>query len=344
MGEKLLSIIIPSYNTSRYIDSTLPSILEHEYNNLLEIIIINDGSTDATKEKAERFYKLYPDVVKVVNKENGGHGSGINRGIQEARGHFFKVIDGDDYVETRELIRFLNQIKNIDADVIISPYTTVSAMTSVEKIMMPTNFRFVKKENGIEYNRLYDSDNILPYIYGTIHAITYKTSLLKEHFSDVKVSEKIFYEDNEYCLFPMAFVNKVYLSDCNVYRYVIDQANQSVSSENRKKRIDHQIMVMENILIHYKKLFLNNSSEVTKDYAYRVIGRHVYSIFETYMLFNDNALKRRIELKNIDQKIKRECRDVYLEANIYPVVKMMRLSNYFLYRIIRRYLQKRWNK
>ena len=126
--DKLLTIIIPAYNVSGYIDQCLQSlIVEPDNLKYLDIVAINDGSKDDTLEKMQRYEELYPSAIRVIDKENGGHGSGINRGILEAKGKYLKVLDSDDWVDTNGLTNLISFIRDSveDPDVIINPFEYV---------------------------------------------------------------------------------------------------------------------------------------------------------------------------------------------------------------------------
>ena len=93
---KLLSISIAAYNAESTLEKCVNSMIESRYRRKLEILIINDGSTDNTVKIAKNYENKYPDTVRVIDKENGGHGSTINAGISVATGLYFKIVDADD--------------------------------------------------------------------------------------------------------------------------------------------------------------------------------------------------------------------------------------------------------
>lgn len=99
--EKLLTVVVPAYNMENYLDRCLSSfIIKDEIMKYLDIIVVNDGSTDNTLSIALKYEDKYPNVFRVISKENRGHGSAINTGISNAKGKFFKVVDADDSVNS----------------------------------------------------------------------------------------------------------------------------------------------------------------------------------------------------------------------------------------------------
>ena len=113
-NDKLLTIVVPSYNASKYLDFNLQSFLRPSVPEKLEVIVVDDGSTDETARIADVYHEKYSDTIKVVHKENGGHGSGINAGLRAATGKYFKVVDADDWVDHEALERLLDYIASFD--------------------------------------------------------------------------------------------------------------------------------------------------------------------------------------------------------------------------------------
>ena len=116
-NKKILSIIIPTYNAAKFLDKGLSSFIidDNSLLNMLDIIVVNDGSTDNSVEIAQKYVNKYPDVYRILNKENGGHGSAINEGVKIIKGSYFKVVDADDWVNTdvlKETICYLKDNEN----------------------------------------------------------------------------------------------------------------------------------------------------------------------------------------------------------------------------------------
>ena len=107
MDEKILTVTIPSYNVEAYLEDCLESFVNSEVMDDIEVLIVNDGSSDNTVKIAQRYVDKYENTFRLINKENGGHGSTINTGVREAKGKYFKVVDGDDWVDTRSFIHLV---------------------------------------------------------------------------------------------------------------------------------------------------------------------------------------------------------------------------------------------
>ena len=123
--EKTLSISIAAYNVEEFLKNTLDSLVAPEIMDDIEVLIIDDGSKDNTAAIGKEFVDKYPNSFKVISKPNGGYGSTINAAIDAATGQYFKTLDGDDWYDTENLVRFVKDLKNMSADLILTPFTMV---------------------------------------------------------------------------------------------------------------------------------------------------------------------------------------------------------------------------
>ena len=243
MKSKLLTVTVPCYNSQDYMENCINSLLVG--GDRVEIIIINDGSTDKTGEIADAYAREYPDIVKVIHQENGGHGEGINQGVKNATGKYFKVVDSDDTLNG-DFTSFLNALELCEREGGVD--------------LAVTNYYYVHTD-GVG-DRSIDYSNVLPkwrifewretkkfklHQMLTIHSCTFRTSLLKEWGEPLP--RKVFYEDNLMICKTLPKVKKMYYLPCDLYRYWIGRPDQSVQENVMKGRYRHQLLVTEQSFI-----------------------------------------------------------------------------------------------
>ncbi|WP_445081082.1 glycosyltransferase family 2 protein [Lactococcus sp. KTH0-1S] len=251
---KILTVTIPSYNTEKYIDECLPYLIDERIISDIEILIVSDGSKDNTVSVAQKWADKYPDSIRVIDKENGGHGSTINRGILEATGKYFKVVDGDDWVVTENFVKLVEFLKKSDVDLINNPYFEHDEVTAEKKLMM---------ELKIPANHIMDHEEIIGEIkIPPMHTITYRTSILKDN--DIKIDEKMFYVDVEYICYPLPFVKKSVYLDYPVYVYRTNSGTQSMAIGNMVKNRTMHLKMTKHIWNFIKNLPENISESVKK--------------------------------------------------------------------------------
>lgn len=249
-----LTIVVPAYNIAPYIDKCLYSLLNHRNVFKTEILLINDGSKDETLKIAQEYEKFTNGIVRVIDKQNGGHGSTINKGIEEAKGKYFRLIDGDDWVDSENLAKQIDILEKEDVDLIL----TKGCYEYVEKPQLVNIIDYDFLNEGTEY--LFD-DLVYPHFgfneYGPLLTTgTYKTQCLKAgHF---KITEKKPYVDMEFNAFSILKVNSLKYYNLDIYRYLIGRAGQTVSRDFwKKKYMDHR-EIIESLL-----LFVNSPNELT---------------------------------------------------------------------------------
>ena len=245
---KVLSFIIPAYNSQAFLDKCIGSMLSQPILDKLEILVVNDGSTDATAEIAQRYCNQYPSVVRLISQENKGHGGALNTGCAQARGTYLKVIDADDWVETENLPKFIALLEGCDSDVVLTHHRTIDIGTGEVK-----NWRSYPDA----FERAYGFQEIMCQWRNfdrslTFHGITYRTAFYYRYATPLP--EHVFYEDHEYATFPCCYGERVTCFDLFLYDYRIGDVNQSVSNQNQLKRLRHTETVIRRMLEKYKAL------------------------------------------------------------------------------------------
>ena len=239
---KLISFAVPCFNSAEYMDKCIESLLKAGEE--AEIIIVNDGSTkDNTKEIADGYVEKYPNIIKAIHKENGGHGDAVNFGLKEATGKYFKVVDSDDWVDESALAKIMDTLKNFDAnknypDAILSNYVYEHVYNNTQKI--------VDYKKQFPEEKIFDFEESKPFETGkfiAMHSLIYRTELLKE--INLELPKHTFYVDNLFIYYPLPFVKTFYYINVNFYRYFIGRPDQSVAEKVIMKRIDQHIRVTE---------------------------------------------------------------------------------------------------
>jgi glycosyltransferase involved in cell wall biosynthesis len=236
---KLLSVVIPCYNSQEYMRNCIESLLPGRED--VELLIVNDGSVDGTAEIADDYSRKYPSIVKAIHQENGGHGEAVNAGIRNATGLYFKVVDSDDWVDIRAYLKILDTLRELREE---------------EKLVDMLISNFVYEKEGAKYKKVMKYDNVLPENtvfswndmkffrkgqYLMMHSIIYRTKLLKD--CGLELPKHTFYVDNLYVYQPLSNVETMYYVNVDLYRYFIGREDQSVNESVMIRRIDQQLKV-----------------------------------------------------------------------------------------------------
>ncbi len=216
----------------------------------IEIIIVDDGSTDRTAEIADTYARDYPDIVKVIHQENGGHGEAVNTGLRHASGVYFKVVDSDDWVDTSAYQKIRNVLKaykdaNNCIDMFISNFVYEKIGIKHKKTMT--------YESAFPQNKVFTWRDVKIFKKGQyllMHSVIYRTELLRE--CGLKLPAHTFYVDNIFVYYPLPYVKTMYYLNLDFYRYYIGREDQSVHESVMIRRIDQQLKVNYRMIEDYK--------------------------------------------------------------------------------------------
>lgn len=291
----LLSIAVPCYNVEQYLDKCLTSFSDERFNNKLEVIVVNDGSKDRTQEIAEGYVKHFPSIFKLINKENGGHGSAVNAGIKNSTGKYFRIVDGDDWVHTENMVLLLEKLAETDADMFVDQKREVHMVTgATEYFPLPTQIRF---DCVMPFEDICAKYEMSTYI--TLHTLSYKTELLKKH--NIRLQEHIFYVDIEYIIKATMEAKTVQFADLEIYQYLVGNVNQSVNNQNYVKRFSHHSKVTRE-LVRYASL--SQATGIMKEY----LDVRVCLLINTHMtislIYNKNRKEGLVQAKDFRKFLK----------------------------------------
>lgn len=238
---KDITFAVPCYNSQDYMERCVNSLLTG--GERVEIILVNDGSADNTGRIAERYAESYPDIVRTVHQENGGHGAGVNAGLALAEGRYFKVVDSDDWLDTEALLELLRKIRQweeetMQVDLIVCNYIYDHLYEGKTRRM---GYQGVFTENEIcswkEIGRFRPSQ------YLVMHSLIYRTEVLRQ--SGLCLPLHTFYVDNIFANQPLPCVKSICYLNLDLYHYFLGREDQSVNERVLMKRIDQQIKVTE---------------------------------------------------------------------------------------------------
>lgn len=310
--KKTITFGIPCYNSSEYMDHCIESILEgSDYADDVQIVIVDDGSLkDDTAAKADAWQERYPNIIKAVHQENGGHGIAVMKAVSHADGVYFKNIDSDDWVDGDALKTFLQQLRTfISSD---NPVDLVLSNYVYEHVEDNTQ-NFVDYRDAVPTNKIIGWEEIGRFKlsqYLLMHAITYRVEVLRS--ANIQMPEHTFYVDNVYAYVPFPKVKTIYYVDVDLYRYFIGRDDQSVNEKVLTSRVDHYWRVARNMM-HAYHIYDDISSPRLQTYmmSYFTIIMAICSVFSK-MSDREDAMDQLEELwdelRAYDKKMYRKAR------------------------------------
>ncbi len=256
--DKLITFAVPCYNSTAYMEHCVDTILASGAEDI-EIILVNDGSTrDNTAEICDRYASEFPDIIRAIHQENGGHGEGVNQGIRNARGFYYKVVDSDDWVDVDALRKVLDKLRQFNRDgrpidMMLSNYVYEHVVDNAQRV--------VSYRNVFPKNKVFSWDKVgrfRPSQFILMHSVIYRTQLLRD--CKLELPKHTFYVDNIFVYEPLPSVKNMYYMDVDLYRYFIGREDQSVNEKVMMGRVDQQLRV------NYHMMASHNLREVASHY------------------------------------------------------------------------------
>lgn len=278
-AEKLLSVIVPSYNMEAYLAKNISSMMvqDEALRQLVEVIVVNDGSKDRTSEIAHDFAEKYPGCVTVIDKPNGHYGSCINAALPVAKGKYIRVLDADDYADKEVFERFLSFLSNVanedELDLIISNYCNVDPdgkITAQTKYNLPKDASFTL--NSI-------AERFTDFV--SLHAITYRTEMLRE--MGYHQTEGCPYTDTEWFILPMSRVRQVRYFEEILICYLVGRDGQTMQPEIYLRDFPIVIKLVAGIIQKLNKLRQNAVKESIRYFEFLIL-RKSKTVYSTVLL------------------------------------------------------------
>lgn len=336
--QKTITFAVPCYNSAAYMDHCVETLLTAGDD--IEIILVDDGSTkDETPAICDRYAAQYPNIVRAIHQENGGHGEGVNQGLRNASGLYYKVVDSDDWLDAEALQKVMAKLREFAAssapvDLFIANYVYEHVEDDTRKVMRYTNV--------FPQDRIFtwaEIGSFRPSQYLLMHSVIYRTAMLRT--CGLELPKHTFYVDNIFVYQPLPAVKSLYYMDADLYRYFIGRADQSVNEQVMVKRVDQQLRVTKLMIAAH------DLREVKA--AQRKLGRYMTNYLAMMMTISSifliidgspEALGKKTELweylRTVDRALyhKMKYRSVSFVGNI-PGYQGRKLS-VGLYRVARR--------
>ena len=292
--QKLITFAVPCYNSAAYMRHCIETLLSA--GEQAEIILVDDGSVkDDTPAICDEYAAKYPTIVKAIHQENGGHGEGVNQGIRNATGLYYKVVDSDDWLDTDALKKVLERLTTLVArgtapDLMICNYVYEHVEDGTSHTVRYTNvFPQNRLFDWVHVRRFRPDQNLL------MHSVMYRTEVLRK--CGMVLPKHTFYVDNIFVYQPLPYVKSMYYMDLDLYRYFIGRADQSVNESIMVKRVDQQLRVTK-IMIDAVDLYaLPESQKKLRAYMFNYLSMMmaISSVFLT-MDGRPEAFEKKTEL------------------------------------------------
>ena len=267
---KKVSVIIPVYNVENYLRKCLDSLVNQTLKDI-EIIVVNDGTTDNSQEIINEYVKKYPKKVVSIIQENGGQGAARNTGLLHAKGEYIGYVDSDDYVEENMYEELYKKAKEEDSDIVICGNNVVKE-----------NYELFSKEDV-------DKEFLLGKM--AVWNKIYKKNIIVDN--KIQFRSKVWYEDLDFTMKVYFSSKKTSYVDKPLYNYLLREG--STMNNNNIKRNLELIEAFDSLIDYCKDKKIYNKA---KDEIEFLCIYHMYIFATTRVLNTNNKYKDKIEIIN----------------------------------------------
>lgn len=323
---KLLTISIAAYNVSGTIRRALDSMLERE-DKRLEVIVVDDGSKDETAAIVSEYVEKYPETVRLISKQNGGYGSTITASLAAAEGRYYKIVDGDDWVQPAELSRLLDCLEAAEADLVLMPFLLCNEGTGEEKLIR----RHGLATDVIRLEEAPIEDGL------AIFEVAIRTEALRRKHPEYL--EHCFYTDNEYVMAVDLCAKNVQSFDGAVSCYRIGSDEQSVSLAGKRRHCSDTFLVSERVY----QMFAEDRAnlEGTRKLIVEKLVSSMARLTYISVLVQNNPVRMRRDLKAYDSDSADICEEIYEITGRSKLVRFARSCSSLMFWALSRIIIKK---
>ena len=291
LEDKVLTVIIPSYNMETYLPTCLRSlVVDSEWMDKLDVVVVNDGSRDRTSEIAHEFERKYPNTFRIIDKPNGNYGSCINAALKGIKGKYVKVLDADDSLQNENLVAYLKFLEQCECELVLSDYVEVDA-----KDIVTYEFKYdipVDKVTNVV-------DLLRSYRYVPMHTIAYKSSILDNFV--YHQTEGVSYTDTQWTILPMVRVKNVKYFPQKVYRYLVERSGRTMDQTIQIKNA----WMYAKIGIETAEQYVRMRKEISGEKRELMDARVAALVAMPYriQIFDNRMIAKQIDLDLYDERL-----------------------------------------
>ncbi len=330
--EKIISVIVPVYKVEKYINKCLDSlIISQELMDKTEVLVVNDGTPDNSAVLAYEYAELYPNTFKIIDKDNGGHGSAWNLGVEMSKGKYIRFLDSDDWLtEYEELVK---QLMKYDVDILFTKTRIVNVRDNTNLVYDFGSLEYCKKIDAESFDWLKTNSIFKGHNITNFHQATYKSSILKPFLP--LFLERQHYDDEILFVLPIIMAKSFVILNITLYNYLVGREGQSIDPNVYLKSIGDKIKSRK-----YNQLFVNNhpcESKTKNAKLQYILNKRNENIYRAISKLSYCDSKK--AMNDFVAFIKKEQPD-FAHSKMYDIYN----CSFFLYWTLYHIVQPRWQK
>lgn len=316
--QKVLSVSVAAYNVENFIVQCLDSFVDTEILDQIEVLVTDDGSTDSTREIVKKYQEQYPQTFRLICQKNAGPGSTVNSGLAHASGKYFRMVDGDDWVQTKNLKEYISFLKTHDVDMVCTNYCCVDHVSGEKQ---------EKRIEGKPWGKVLPWKEACRDLHLDMHHVTYRTDLLREH--QIRLDHG-FYTDLEYLLLPTPYVQTVAFLNLTIYMYRVSLSTQSMNTKSLQKNVAMHEKVLNRLLEEYRA---HSWDSAVGNYVLRRIAITEGMQLSIYLSFTDVGTYRE-KTKQMLKAARSTSEELYQMLEKVRTFRLLIRSRFALYPIL----------
>lgn len=330
----VLTVSVAAYNVEGFITRCLDSCLGCK-NGELDVIVVDDGSTDGTSAIADAYAERYPDIIRVIHKENGHYGSTVNASLTVARGKYYRLLDSDDWFDPECLDKWLDVLMDTEADAVCTSSIRVMEQSGSKVIMDP----WPDVPSG-EFKL--DSLDVTDVPGPGISNLAYRTDFLRD--IGLRLLEGCNYVDEELRCIPWCHVSTVRVDHIPVYRVLKERSGQNTSFEGICGSASDKGKMFFHVM---KQVDLGIAGARTKaqNMALKVASYDIAAGFYYFMLLKQPEASVKCDIAKFDYRFHSEAPEIYeLVGKNCRAIRLLRASRFILYPLIAKRVRHQFEK